>query len=94
MVDSLRFWSVVILITGGIVVVGWKEPLRYRFMSRQEIDAELHPKIATPVPATPKPNWMWDPSRKTKLDETSYNRAQPTLSSPNRGTQLYTPAPR
>ena len=46
------FWAIYLAIVGVILFVGWKEPLRYRFMSRAKIDAIEHP--ATPVP-TPRP---------------------------------------
>lgn len=67
----MKFWLSIILITVCVLAIGWSEPLRYRFMSRQEIYAEEHPmpEIAseTPVP------WMWDPNRRTPLDRPSYN---------------------
>ena len=38
---------------GGILYLGWNEPLRYRFMSREEI-ANLQPR-PTPAAVTPTP---------------------------------------
>ena len=77
MLDNLRFWFVYALIVVAILVVGWRQPLRYRFMSPEEIFAIEHP-AATPNPeaiaaarATP---WMFDPRRKTMLDREPYNQ--------------------
>lgn len=68
-VDNLKFWSVFALLAGLIVFLGWRQPLRYRFMSAKEI-AELHapPPVPTPTP------WIWDPNRSTKLDRDPYNQ--------------------
>ena len=72
-----RFWTIYLAILAVILFVGWKQPLRYRFMSRAQIDAIEHP--TTPVPATPTPRpaigaplptpaWLWDPKRKNPLE--------------------------
>ena len=63
----LRFWLGVGVIVAAILFLGWRQPLRYRFMSAAEIYALEHP--ATPRPGTP---WMWDPARNTKLDREAY----------------------
>lgn len=70
MTDELRYTiinaALFLIAAGTIILVGWKEPLRYRFMSPAEIAAaerELYPipevpppqEIAPPHPATPSP---------------------------------------
>jgi hypothetical protein len=72
MADNLKFWSVFLVLCAVIIALGWKQPLRYRFMSSQQIYELEHPNAATPVPdrvETPKPSWMRDPARRTKLDQ-------------------------
>ena len=49
MADNFRFWFVFLAIVAAITFTGWHEPLRYRFMSRQEIALEEHP-IVHPTP--------------------------------------------
>lgn len=69
-------WLLYCAFVVAIVFIGWNEPLRYRFLSRAEIDKIEHPTppppvvpAASAVPQTPKPGaWMSDPSRNTKLD--------------------------
>ena len=51
-----RFWTAYLAILGVILFVGWKEPLRYRFMSRAQIDAIEHPATPAPPPPTPRPS--------------------------------------
>jgi hypothetical protein len=78
MLDSLKFWIGFFVLAAAIVVVGWREPLRYRFMSSEEIELVKHP--ATPMPAEsslrPKGTpWHLNPNRKTLLDGGAYNQA-------------------
>lgn len=47
--------AIFIAICAGIVFLGWNEPLRYRFLSPQEIHAIENPP-APPAPA-PTPSW-------------------------------------
>lgn len=54
-----------------IIILGWNEPLKYRFMSRAEIYAMENPTQTTPGADK---SWMWDQSRRTKLDRGAYNR--------------------
>lgn len=66
---------VFLAIVGAILVVGWNEPLRYRFMSEQEIDAVEHP---APPPATPVPerrSWLPDRVKNNPLDNRPYHPA-------------------
>ena len=72
-----RFWTIYLAIVSVILFVGWKQPLRYRFMTKRQIDAIEHPATPTPPPATPRPviggpaptpNWLWDPNRKNPLE--------------------------
>ena len=49
-----RFWTIYLAILGVVLFVGWKEPLRYRFMSRAQIDAIEHPATPAPPPSTPR----------------------------------------
>jgi hypothetical protein len=67
MVDDLKFWTVYAILVVAVLIVGWRQPLRYRFMSKQEIAQLEAPKIeAQPTP------WMWDTKRATKLDNGPY----------------------
>lgn len=61
---------VFLAICAGIILLGWNEPLRYRFMSPQEI-AELENPPATPAP-TPPPPWIDTRKTPTKLNEMSH----------------------
>lgn len=63
---------VFLAIVGAILLIGWNEPLRYRFMSQQEIDAIERP---TPPPATPPPvrrSWLPDRVKTNPLDNRPY----------------------
>lgn len=52
-----------------VILLGWNEPLKYRFMSRAEI-------YALENPAQTKDNsWMWDQNRKSKLERGAYNKS-------------------
>ena len=67
--DNIKFFSVVGVVIAAILIVGWRQPIRYRFMSRAEIEAlERPPSMASPTP------WMWDKSRSTTLDRPAYHR--------------------
>ncbi len=84
LVSILRAVALIIILL-AIVAIGWNEPLRYRFMSSADIYALENPPKETPPPmsvvthtvtvpvASPTPNWMWDPNRKTSLDGGAYN---------------------
>ena len=65
-----RFWAIYLAILGVILFVGWKEPLRYRFMSRAKIDAIEHPATPTPRPrkAPPTPPSLVDPKWRNPLN--------------------------
>lgn len=68
-----RFWAVYLAILSAILFIGWKQPLRYRFMTHEQIWREEHPEkpvvLATPAPkATPTQDWKWDKNRRTLLD--------------------------
>ena len=75
----MRFALLSVVLIGALLLIGWRQPLRYRFMSKADIYALEHPTTPTPIPTriaqvTPAPPWMWDPSRRTPLDKGSYNR--------------------
>ena len=56
-----------------ILILGWNEPLRYRFMSREEIYALENPQQqATPVA---EKSWMWDKSQR-RLEQGPYKHAR------------------
>ena len=63
-------WLLYCAIVAGLIFVGWREPLSYRFKSRAEIYAIEHP---APPPSVPKPvipptgAWVKD-SPRTSLD--------------------------
>lgn len=70
-------WALYVVTLAGVVFLGWREPLKYRFLSREEIDKIEHPPPPptppptppTTPPPTPVPGaWMKDPKRKTLLD--------------------------
>jgi hypothetical protein len=66
--DNLKFFSVIGIVIATILVVGWRQPLSYRFMSKAEIDAIENPPRASPTP------WIYDKARSTDLDRPPYNR--------------------
>ena len=66
MTDSINRWLLFTAMLGVILLFGWKQPLRYRFMSPQQIYAEEHP---APTPAAPA--WMAEQQR-TLLDRGPY----------------------
>lgn len=75
---SLFRLLILLLILGAIVVAGWNEPLRNRFLSRQEIEA-FNPEPAPP----PDADWMWEPGRSgiergAYKDGSSTSRFRPT----------------
>lgn len=85
--DPTRFWVIYLLIVGFVLFVGWKQPLRYRFLSKQQIWSIEHPGKPTPYPPgvtpaptpkppppSPTPHWMWDPNRRNPLDRSGYNQ--------------------
>ena len=37
MLDNAPKWAVYFIVLSAVVLIGWKEPLRYRFMSKSEI---------------------------------------------------------
>jgi hypothetical protein len=64
MLDDLKFWGGYAVLVAIVIAIGWRQPLRYRFMSKKEIAA---------IEATPAPTpWNLDPTRKTKLDQGPY----------------------
>ena len=84
MVGSILCWLAYCAAVIGVIWVGWNEPIKYRFMSREDIDLLEHPPGPPPAPVTP---WMWDPNRKTGLDSQPTNIYQP------QSTGLNTPYP-
>ena len=82
---SLLRAVVFIIVLLVILIVGWNEPLRYRFMSRADIllvenpprrdsHACAGPVAVAPATHTPKPvSWMWDPNRGNPLDQGAYH---------------------
>lgn len=73
MLTKIVGWLAYSAVVAGLIFIGWKEPLRYRFLSPGEIAKIEHPQPPAtpppePPPATPKPGaWMNDAAR-TKLD--------------------------
>lgn len=63
-------WLLYCAIVAGLIFVGWREPLSYRFKSRAEIYAIEHPSIPRPAPKPAIPPtgiWVKD-SPRTSLD--------------------------
>jgi hypothetical protein len=67
MTDRFLFWLIYPIVVIAVLWVGWTQPLRYRFMSPQEIAAvergeipgQPAPTPAPPPPPTPKPKpWI------------------------------------
>ena len=59
---SLLRLLILLLILAAILVAGWHEPLRNRFMSRPAIEAFTEP---------PTGDWMWERGR-TSIDQGAY----------------------
>ena len=70
--NPVQFWIIYLAILGVVLFIGWKQPLRYRFMSKAQIDAVEHPPTPTPRPVAarpaPTPSQLWAPNRKGALD--------------------------
>jgi hypothetical protein len=69
MPDSFKFWITYVVLVTAVLVIGWNQPLRYRFMSKQEVAAMY---ASTPPP--PPGAWMWEANRSSKLDRGAYGR--------------------
>lgn len=78
MPDSVKFVLMYIVMVMAILMVGWDQPIRYHFLSKEEIAT-----INAPPAPTPKPGaWMWDKSKRGNAlerksygkDSTGYNR--------------------
>ncbi len=86
-------WLIYFAVLAIVTFVGWREPLRYRFLSRAEIHAIEHP-APPPSPTTPPPpkpgEWMNDPKRPTKLDDGPRDNQRTTYRPP--GTPHPVPA--
>ena len=68
MADNLKFFTVAGLIVIGILALGWRQPLKYRFLSQAEIRELENPTTPTPVPVASPTPWMWDKSQKSRLE--------------------------
>jgi len=66
--DSLKFFTVAGLIVSGILALGWRQPLKYRFLSQAEIRELENPTTPTPIPVASPTPWMWDKSQKSRLE--------------------------
>jgi hypothetical protein len=75
MIESAFKWLLYFAAVAGVLYLGWNEPLRYRFMSRAEIDETEHPVFVEPTPIPKKAgHWMWDGNPRTSLDIQPYKR--------------------
>jgi hypothetical protein len=72
MFDSNKFWMTFIILVTLTLMIGWNQPLSYRFMSKGEIKV-VEEGVATPTPP-PTGSWMWERDRATKLDRGAYGR--------------------
>ncbi|MCE9610288.1 MAG: hypothetical protein K8R23_08860 [Chthoniobacter sp.] len=67
-------WVLYVVALAAVIFLGWREPLKYRFMSRAEIEKIEHPAPPpTPPPVTPPPTpvpgaWMKNAVPRTSLD--------------------------
>jgi hypothetical protein len=73
MLDSNKFWMTLIILVTLILMIGWNQPLSYRFMAEGEIKV-AEEGAATPTPTPAPGSWMWDRERATKLDRGDYGR--------------------
>jgi hypothetical protein len=55
MIASLASTAVWLLLVISVVIIGWDEPLRYKFMSRAQIAAEERALLPPPPPAAKGP---------------------------------------
>jgi hypothetical protein len=69
MSDNLKFFTVVGILIVGILALGWRQPLKYRFLSQAEIYELENPSTPTPIPVASPTPWMWDKERKTGLEQ-------------------------
>ncbi|RYD76492.1 MAG: hypothetical protein EOP84_16795 [Verrucomicrobiaceae bacterium] len=53
-----------------VLILGWNEPLKYRFMSRAEIYS-----LENPQQVTDDKSWMWE-KKGRRLEQGAYNRAR------------------
>lgn len=67
MSDSVKFWITYVVLVTAILAIGWNQPLRYRFMSREEIAM-----MDSVTPAPKQGAWMWETKRSSKLDRGAY----------------------
>ena len=71
--DNLLKWFVYLLITAGMLKMGWVEPLSYRFMSVEEIAAKERNLLPPPTPKPGSQMGQWRPNG-TSLDRGPYQR--------------------
>ncbi len=66
MAAKIGGWLLYFAIVAGLIFVGWRQPLNYRFKSAAQIYAIEHPATPPPVVVVKKPA-TWTPAR-TSLD--------------------------
>jgi hypothetical protein len=81
MLANLANLAVWLLVAAFIVVFGWNEPLRYRFMSRASVAEEEKAFMPTPVPRPDYRSWNGPRTGPSRL-------GAPTLNAPT--TPLHT----
>jgi hypothetical protein len=64
---------VFLAICAAIIIVGWHEPLRFRFMSPEEIVEETRADADRSEPpksdSSERPKWFLDSRRRSRLDD-------------------------
>lgn len=75
---SLFRLLILLLILAAIIIAGWNEPLRNRFINQKEIEAFTEPP-------PPTGDWMWEPGR-TSIERGAYKeRSTSRYRSPRSG---------
>ena len=91
MIREIASFAACVALLGLVVMVGWNEPIRYRFLTKAELAELEHPPDPAPA-ALPVHDgaWMRDPNYRTALEkntilgrpEASTNRERPARVAP------------
>jgi hypothetical protein len=76
MIGELLKWVAYCAVVAAVLYVGWREPLRYRFMSEAEITAERRILAPTPAPTPPPRSATRQGLQGTALDRAPWVRSK------------------